>query len=222
MGLGLCHQIPERSLFGGGIQAPVCARDTGIYVGFTFALILVAFLHRGERPRGFPRGYVWVVMGMLLAWMGWDGVSSYAGLRETTNTIRLLSGLGVGVSITALVVPMLNDEIWVSAGSGRVLEPVWRFWVWLGAIPICWALITFAGPPLGVAFPVLIAVCILVTLASINLVIVAMLPLFDRRARHWRDLMIPIAVALALAFAEIALAGWFRLSLDRLAAGLAG
>lgn len=221
MGLGLCHQIPERSLFGGGVQAPVCARDTGIYVGFTLAMIVIAFLHRGERPRGFPRGHVWAVMVVLLAWMGWDGVSSYVGLRETTNTLRVLTGLGVGFSIAAVLVPMLNDEVWLSAGSGRLLEPAWRFWVWLAAIPLSWGLIAFGGPLLGVAFPVLIAVSILVTLTTINLVIVAMLPFFDRQARRWWDLLGPIAVALALSFAEIAAAGWLRLYLDRLAAGLA-
>ena len=63
MGFGLCHQLPERSFFGGGVQVPVCARDTGIYVGFVVAFAVIALVHSGERPKGFPRPYVWAVMG---------------------------------------------------------------------------------------------------------------------------------------------------------------
>ena len=46
MGYGLCHQLPERSFFGGGVQVPVCARDTGIYIGVLLSLFLIAVLHK--------------------------------------------------------------------------------------------------------------------------------------------------------------------------------
>ena len=44
MGYGLCHQLPERSFFGGGVQVPVCARDTGIYFGVLISLALIAIV----------------------------------------------------------------------------------------------------------------------------------------------------------------------------------
>lgn len=212
-GFGLCHQLPERSYIATGVQAPVCARDTGIYVGFTIAFILIAMVHRGERPRNFPPPHVWVVMALLLVFMGWDGVTSYGGLRTTTNELRLITGLGVGFSAAALVVPMLNDEVWRVSTGTRVLDPLWRFLVWLIAIPVSWLAIGALGPRLGVAFPVLIAVTVLFTLLAINLVIVSMFPAFDRRAERWTQVLAPGAIALALAVIEIVLAGQLRVAL---------
>jgi len=217
MGLGLCHQLPERSFFGGGVQVPVCARDTGIYVGFVVSMIVVSALHRGERPRGFPRTPVWVAMGAMLALMAWDGVTSYAGLRTTGNDLRLLSGLGVGFSAAAVLFPILNDELWTRASTVKVLDPTWRFFAWLASIPVCYAVTWWAGPLLGIAYPVLVAVCIVATLTAINLVIVAMLPRFDRRADNWAGVVTPTALAVAVSFVEIALAGQLRLLLEGLA-----
>lgn len=217
LGFGLCHQLPERSYVAGGIQASVCVRDTGIYLGFMAALILIWLLHRGERPSDFPRPHVWIAMGIFVLLMGYDGVTSYAGLRATTNEIRLITGLGVGFSAAALVAPMLNDVLWRGGGLGRVLDPVWRFGAWLAAIPICYVLIGGVGPRVGVAFPLLIAVSIVFTLTAVNLVIVAMLPAFDRRAESVRQLALPIAIGMLVAFVEIALAAQLRVFLDSLA-----
>jgi uncharacterized membrane protein len=221
MGFGLCHQLPERSYFAGGLQAPVCVRDTGIYIGFVIALAIISAAHRGERPRGFPRAHVWATMGLALAFMGWDGVTSYAGLRETTNALRLLTGLGVGFSAAALVVPMLNDELWKVPGVGRVLDPTWRYGVWVAGIPLGFVTVGAIGPRLGIAFPLLIAMSIVATLTAINMVIVAMLPAFDRKASRVWDLWGVASVGVVLSFAEIALAGQLRTALVGLAERLA-
>lgn len=215
MGLGLCHQLPERSFFGGGVQLPVCSRDTGIYLGFLLAFLLVAAVHRKERPAGFPRRSVWIAMGVFLAALAWDGVTSYAGLRTTTNGIRLLTGLGVGYSSAVLVFAMLQDELWRVASSERVLEPGWRFAVWLAGIPVSFVAIRWGGPLLGIGYPVLTAFSIVFTLAAIDLVIVALFPPFDRKARRLADLWLPVTIAVALAFIQIAASGAVRLALER-------
>ncbi len=222
LGYGLCHQLPERSYITGGLQAPVCVRDTGIYVGFSLALMLIVFLHRGERPHGFPRLHVWVVMGLLLAFMGWDGVSSYAGFRPTTNWLRLITGTGVGFSIAVVVVPMLNDVLWKRSGSGRVLDPIGRFAVWSVGIPATVLAIGVVGPALGALFPVLIALSIFVTLTAVNAVMVGMLPWFDRRGEKLRDVALPLAISLVAGFVEIAAAGAMRAALESFAGRIAG
>jgi len=217
MGYGLCHQLPERSFFGGGVQVPVCARDTGIYIGFVVSMAVVALVHRGERPRGFPKWPVWALMGAMVTLMAWDGVTSYAGMRVTSNELRLFTGLGTGFSAAVVVFPMLQDELWVRSGRGRVLDPVWRLAVWCAAVPATYALIWWAAPLFGVLYPVVVALCIVFTLSAINLVMVAMLPAFDRKAASFSAILVPAAIAVALSFAEMAVAGYLRASLDALA-----
>ena len=220
MGFGLCHQLPERSFFGGGVQVPVCARDTGIYIGFVVSVALIALVHSGDRPRGFPRWPVWALMGGLVALMAWDGLTSYSGLRVTNNALRLITGLGTGFSAAVLVYPMLQDELWRRSDSTRVLDPVWRFLAWSAGIPATFAVVWWGAPALGVGYPLLVAVCIVFTLSAINLVIVAMFPAFDRRGDTPRSILVPSVIAVVITFAEIALAGWLRAVLEGLARAL--
>ncbi len=220
LGYGLCHQLPERSFFGAGIQAPVCARDTGIFLGFVIALVLISLLHRGTRPSGFPPIPAWVLMAGFLAFLGWDGVTSYAGLRETTNWLRLASGLGVGFSVAAFIVPMLNGELWSDSSDRQVLAPAWRLAAWVMALPVSLAVVGLLGPRIGVAFPLIIAVSILATFTAVNMVIVSLIPPFHQRARRWIDLAGPVGVGLALTFIELALATQARVFLEKLAAGI--
>lgn len=217
MGFGLCHQLPGRSFFGGGVQAPVCARDAGIYLGIVVSIAVVSLLHRGERPRDFPRGYVWAFMAACVLFMGWDGVSSYASLRTTTNDLRLLSGLGVGFSAGLVLVPLLNDTLWQRADATRVLGDPWRFAAWVVSIPATFAAVKWLGPLLGVWYPILTALSVVAALTAVNLVIVGFFPAFDRRAVRARDLAMPILVAVGFAVAEIWLSRELRLVLLALA-----
>lgn len=41
-----CHQLPERSFFLGGYQFPVCARCTGIIIGYVLSLIYAITFNR--------------------------------------------------------------------------------------------------------------------------------------------------------------------------------
>jgi uncharacterized membrane protein len=217
LGFGLCHQLPERSFFGGGVQLPVCARDTGIYVGFCVAMVLVWALHRPERPRDLPSPLGWTAFALMVGSMAIDGGSQYLGFRTSTNELRLMTGLLCGFGIAMLLVPMLNDCVWRTANNSRVLDPPWRLGVFVAAVPVLYAAVWWGAPLLGIAYPVAVAVAVLITLTCVNLVMVCITPWFERKAVRLVDVWPAALVALALSFLEVWLAGLLRYALVALA-----
>ena len=209
VGYGLCHQLPERSFFGGGLQAPVCARDAGIYIGFTIALAILSLIHR-DRPSRAPTMAVSVVLALGVVAMGIDGVTSYAGMRVTTNELRLFTGLMTGFALAAWIVPMLSSELWRTPGSGRVLAGARDVGAYLAALVLSYLVVWYGAPYLGVVYPVLTAVTILVTFATVNFVIVCLLPPFERRATRLRDAWLPLVIAVGLSALQVAGSAWLK------------
>jgi uncharacterized membrane protein len=214
LGFGLCHQLPERSFFGGGTQVPVCARDTGIYLGFLISLVLISWFHQGSRPREFPAPSGWVAIALMIGAMGFDGVSSYAGFRTTTNDLRLITGLLAGYAIGAVLTPMLNDVLWRTGSRERILDPLWRLLAWLATVPVAFVAIRYGAPLLGIGYPLLVAATIVVTLTAVNLVMVCLTPPFERKADRLADAWAAILIAVGMSFFEIWFSGLLRLWLE--------
>jgi uncharacterized membrane protein len=217
LGFGLCHQLPERSFFGGGVQLPVCARDTGIYLGFCVAMVLISVLHRPKRPRGFPTALGWVAFGLMIGSMAIDGGTQLIGLRSSANDLRLITGLLSGFAIAMLLAPMLNDSVWRVSHNQRVLDPPWRLGLFLLVVPVVYAAVWWGAPLLGIAYPILVAIAILTTLTCVNMVMVCLTPWFERKADKLVEVWPAAMVGLALSFLEIWLAALLRLGLVALA-----
>jgi len=217
LGYGLCHQLPERSFIGGGIQVPVCARDTGIYMGFVVAILVMALLEGRERPTEPPSLLKSLVLGLMVGTMVFDGVTSYAGLRATTNEIRLLTGLAAGYALAAFTLPLLNGQLWAVAGRGRVLGTNTRFGLFLGSLPIAWLLIFYIAPVLGIFYPLMVGVAVILTFMVVNLVIVCLLPAFERKANRLTDAWPALLISLGLTAAELILASYLKYWLESVA-----
>jgi uncharacterized membrane protein len=88
-----CHRKPERSFFWKGRQFPVCARCTGIHIGYlTFPI--------------FTFGLLWINVWWTLALMLptiLDGLSQAYLDRESTNWLRLTTGIAAGIGAMSLV-----------------------------------------------------------------------------------------------------------------------
>lgn len=87
-----CHQLPERSFFIRGYQFPLCARCTGIVLGFLIAPIITIFW----------KGNLWLSLA-LVAIMVADGLIQLKTKYRSTNPRRLLTGLGAGYAFFNLL-----------------------------------------------------------------------------------------------------------------------
>lgn len=92
----VCHRFPARTLSLGEHPLPVCARCTGIWIGWLLALPLWPFtVGHGRRRRGSPRGRAWLTAAALGAIV----LASFEvmGWLTTSNPTRFALGLPIGV-----------------------------------------------------------------------------------------------------------------------------
>jgi uncharacterized membrane protein len=103
-GDSLCHQKAERSFFLNENQMPFCSRCTAIWLGFTIGLGLLVF-YKIELNEKF---LILIFIG--LAPIGIDGVGQLFGFWESSNIVRLITGLLVGF-ICGIAIGLIIDEI---------------------------------------------------------------------------------------------------------------
>lgn len=88
----LCHGIPARSLDLFGVDMPICARCTAIYLGLLLGLFSFLVLAAAKLTR--PMGKLWLLLAV--APLAIDGVTQALGLRESVNPLRVATGLLAG------------------------------------------------------------------------------------------------------------------------------
>ena len=211
-GLGLCHQFPERSYHFAEVTWAVCARCSGIYVGLIFALVALLLAYRIKDGHGQRHGFLawpyWLFLGFGLAFMGWDGVTSYAHIRETTNFLRWVTGIIMGASLAPLVYFLLVNNLAKHSIDKPVLGGPGKEWIkpWLAIAVSLVAAFLFvypAGPWLGGVGAAIAALCIWVTFALLFLVLLGVFKPFYRVVEGWKNLLLPGAIALVLSLLVI-------------------
>jgi len=136
IGSMVCHQLPSRTLYVNNMPLPVCARDTGIYIG-VFSALGYIFLRRRFNADKPPSLKMAVLLCLLMLPTILDAISSYLGLRSTNNIIRLFTGVLFGVPIPLFLVPAGNFKIYKNNTNGIVKSCKELGIVLLAAIALC-------------------------------------------------------------------------------------
>lgn len=135
IGYAICHRIDERSFQLGDRQLPLCARCTGEFYAAGISLLFFAIV--SPRKSGMPGWKLGAPLLLFLAAFAVDGTNSFFYLFKQTaagaldhipnlyipnNTLRLLTGSGMGIALASILYPAFNQSAWKDTDPGRALS----------------------------------------------------------------------------------------------------
>jgi uncharacterized membrane protein len=101
----VCHQIPERSFFIAGHPFAVCSRCTGLYAGFTLAVIAYPLLRSLKLIEAPPRKWLFLAAAPLAI----DFTVGFLGIWNNTHSSRFATGALLGAVSVFYVMPGFMD-----------------------------------------------------------------------------------------------------------------
>ena len=100
----LCHQKAERSFFINDNQMPFCSRCTAIWLGLVIGLGFMVFYKIQLNEK-----FLFAILLSLVP-IGVDGIGQLFGFWESTNIIRVITGLLIGV-VCGVALGVIVDEV---------------------------------------------------------------------------------------------------------------
>jgi uncharacterized membrane protein len=217
IGYAVCHRISERSFHIGSIQLPLCARCSGMYLGAVTGLVFQSIL--GWKRMKIPHWSMLALLGVFVAAFGIDGSNSYLYLLKQispgilsnipnlyvpNNTLRLLTGSGMGLSIGLMLFPAFNQTVW---GDGED-KPAITGWKWFGlllGIQLVFDLLVLTESPV-VLYPLAIisTLGVWLLLSMVYSMVWVMLMGQDNKFSKLRQLWLPLLAGLTIAMIQTA------------------
>jgi uncharacterized membrane protein len=168
IGYAICHQLPERTIRFGSNFLFVCARDTGLFVGFFLVALLILLLPRGREQGGLPPHFLKALILLALLFLLWDTVTSYLGWRESNNTIRLISGLLAGSGLALVTIPLHNRLSFHAPRRNRVAREGAQLALISLVLALALGLFLWHPPSLFRVGQILTAISVIGTLGLLN------------------------------------------------------
>ncbi len=217
LGYAVCHQLEERSTCIHGICSPLCARCTGMYLGAILSLGYQAF--KGRRAK-FPPVWVIVVLVLLFGWFGVDGMNSFlhffpkfSGIYEPTNTLRLITGMGVGLGIGTLLYVLFNRTAWSNWVNKSPFKKWHAFPLLLILAAVLIGIVQIQHPLVQYPLMVISGLGVFIVLSSVYSVVALMILRRENAQLRWRELLLPILMGMTIALLQVLLTSWLRLAL---------
>lgn len=207
IGYAVCHQIAARSYHVHDQQVPLCARCTGMYLG---AMLGIVFQLVHGKKGAYPPLKTILIMALMVVAFGLDGVNSYihffpsvAALYEPHNTLRLITGTGMGLAISAAIVPAFHQTIWVKWQKNSGLGS----WKQLGLLLILAALLVLAvlsGSSWAILSLAIISTgSVFILLTMIYSMVWVMLLKKENTYTHFKQLTVPLLGGVLTALLQI-------------------
>lgn len=206
---GVSAQRPTHSLYIAGQQLPLEARMAGIFLGFLCATALLMVLGRLRAART-PSGGLGLACWGLIASTGLDGLNAFLfdgglpHLYPPTTAARLFTGLGAGLGLAMLALPVVSSRLWRQPRDEAALEDILELATGLAIAGLLGALVLVGVAPLLWPIAVAMLIAVLVAFGVGNLFVVLLATGHVRHADGWSSLAGPLLSSLGLALLELA------------------
>ncbi len=215
-GSAVCHQLPEDSYYIGGVELPLCARCSGMYLGALFTLIFHAWHH----PRAIALRRPWVLVALALFFLAWagDGLNSFLSavpvlphLYPPQNILRLITGTLMGITLGSLIFVMSNSLIWRNTNPAPIIETPRELLALLGMGAL---VVIIVQSEWGFfLYPLTLASLIAVLVLNSALMSALAASLMANLAQTWREARRPLTVGTAIALVLLNTLALFRVIL---------
>ncbi len=214
---GVCAQVHNTMI--GGMQLPLCARNTGIYGAMTISLLATWALGR-IRTFAFPPLWMTIILIIPVIFLAIDGINSMLvdldmhALYTPHNELRTLTGAMAGIAIAPFFVPLFNKVLRCNGKATPVMATATDLVV-LWGLAFCFSMLVIIGPSWSY-WPIAIIswLGIVGVLLISNSFAVAVAFGYDQRVAHLRELAAPVLVATAITIAELGLMSWLRFGFE--------
>ena len=207
---GIDPQRPSHTYVLGGQQMPLEARKTGMFGGFL--LVYLALLAAGRtRAAAFPPRRILAVLLGFVAVMAIDGLNAtffdlgWPHLYAPDLRLRLATGLLMGLTMAALLLPAINGSLWRDISDVPSLSGIKDVAALLFLCGAFFLLVDARPAILYYAISILAVAGLICELAVINLVFLLIVARRVGTAGTATDVLLLMAPALGLAACELAL-----------------
>jgi uncharacterized membrane protein len=217
IGYAVCHRISERSFHIGNYQLPLCARCSGMYLGAVTGLVFQSIM--GWKRSKIPHWSIIALLVVFVVAFGIDGSNSYLYLLKQVspgilpnipniyvpnNTLRELTGSGMGLGMAVMLFPAFNQTIWLDG----VDEPAitgWKAFGLLLVIQFTFDLLVLGESPI-VLYPLTIigALGVWLLLTMVYSMVWVMVMGQDNQFSSLRQLWLPLLAGLTIAMIQTA------------------
>ncbi|GCE12130.1 DUF2085 domain-containing protein [Tengunoibacter tsumagoiensis] len=207
---GICAQILTHSFYPGGERLPLCARNTGIYLGaFLSGLILYASGH--GRAQLLPPRPILVVLLLGVLMMAVDGTNSFLldlgliHLYQPQNPFRLATGLLAGLALGSLSLPILNQFLWCDLHEQRSISSWSHLCLFLPALLLCFFAICAQNSVILYPIAIFSSLGLILTMGCFNLLLLLTVCRREQQFVAYRELFPFVGLAIGCAIGELLL-----------------
>jgi len=207
VGYAVCHRIPERSFNIGNLEMAMCARCSGLFLGALLGLIFQITQGRKGKMPPIPVAILFGVFA--LSWV-LDGINSFSmltpkipSLYQTQNWTRLVTGTGMGLAISAILLPAFIQTMFTDWEETSGFSKWYRILMLLALAAILDVLILLEIPAVQYLLSLLSAASVLVLLTMIYSMVLVMIFKKENTFESTNQLFIPLVGGFMIGLIQI-------------------